>query len=397
MFSFIPQLHPNVWLLTAAQSFIGSIGPIIVFVGGFIGIKLAPNAALATLPVAFFIVGIACFMVPVVKLLSVVGRKKGFILAVLWGLINTGFVIYALTLQSFVLFCLGIFLYGGLIASVQQFRFAAMESVKPEQGGQAVSTLLLAGLVAAFLGPEIAYLGKDWLAVEFAGSFAGLAVLLAISLIFLSFFKPIESQQNEQSSKGRPLSEIMRQPIFITALVSATVGFSIMSFVMTATPISMHVHNGFDLAQTKWVIQSHIIAMYLPSFFTGKLIEKFGHHRILFSGVLAFLICIFVGFAGQHYLHYWLALVLLGIGWNFMFVAATALLPQSYEPQERFKVQGFNDLVMFSCQAIASLGAGWVIKSLGWNGMLSMCIPFLLITTLIIFNWRRSVLKQQHI
>ena len=393
----MPELHRNVWLLTAAQSFIGSIGPIIVFVGGFIGIQLAPTAALATLPIALMIVGIASFMVPVVKLLSILGRKKGFILAVLWGIANTFFVIYALTLQNFILFCVAIFLYGGLIASVQQFRFAAMESVPPEKGGQAVSVLLLAGLVAAFLGPEMAYLGKDWLEIEFAGSFAGLAILLAVSLIFLSLYQPTEITSSVTTAEGRSMTEIARQPVFITAIVSATVGFSIMSFVMTATPISMHVHNNFDLAETKWVIQSHIVAMYLPSFFTGKLVEKFGHHRILLAGVTAFLICIFIGFAGQHYLHYWGALVLLGIGWNFMFVAATALLPQSYEPQERFKVQGVNDLVMFSCQAIASLGAGWVIKSLGWNGMLSMCIPPLLLTVFIIFSWRRSALKQQQI
>lgn len=395
MFSFLPKLHPNVWLLTAAQSFIGAIGPIIVFVGGFIGIKLAPNETLATLPVAFMIVGIACFMMPVVKLLSKIGRKAGFIAAVIWGIINSLFIIYTLKIESFELFCFGIFLFGFLIASVQQFRFAAMESVTPEKGGQAVSVLLLAGLVAAFLGPEIAYLGKDWLSIDYAGSFAGLAILLMISLLFLAFFQPTESQTESVSDSGRPLNEIIKRPIFIAALLSATVGFSIMAFIMTATPISMHVHSGFDLAETKWVIQSHIIAMYLPSFFTGKLISKFGHHKVLFAGISAFLVCILVGFAGQHYLHYWSALILLGIGWNFMFVAATALLPQSYEPNERFKVQGFNDLVMFSCQAIASLGAGWVIKTLGWNVMLAMCIPLLLLAAIAIIHWRRTFLKQQ--
>ena len=160
---------------------------------------------------------------------------------------------------------------------------------------------------------------------------------------------------------------------------------------MTATPISMHVHSHFDMAQTKWVIQSHIIAMYLPSFFTGLLIARYGHAKILSSGILVLFICLMIGFLGQEYVHYWFSLVLLGVGWNFMFVAATALLPSSYEPSERLKIQGLNDLVMFSCQAIASLSAGWIIKSFGWNIMLSMCIPLLLLASWTIYVWRQNV------
>ena len=372
-----------------AQALIGAIGPVIVFVGGFVGLKLAPNDVLATLPVACMIVGIALFMLPVITLLKKIGRKKGFFLAISWGIGNSLLTAYSIYIANFWLFCLSILLYGFMIAAVQQFRFAAMESVAPDRASQAVSILLLSGLIAAFLGPEVAFWGRNWFATEYVGSFIGVAILLTLSLGFIYGYRPTQAKEVDESVRGRPLSTIVKQPIFILAITSATVGFSVMSFIMTATPISMHVHSGFDLADTKWVIQSHIIAMYLPSFFTGKLIAKFGSTRILYTGLVAFLLCILIGFAGRHYMHYWGALVLLGIGWNFMFVTATTLLPQSYNTDERFKVQGLNDMVMFSGQAIASLSAGWVIKSFGWNAMLAMCVPLLLITLLMVFNWRR--------
>ena len=378
-----------------AQALIGAIGPVIVFVGGFVGLKLAPSEVLATLPVACMIVGIALFMLPTVKLLQQVGRKKGFIMAVCWGIANSFFTAYSIYLENFWLFCTCILLYGFLIAAVQQFRFAAMESVDESKASQAVSVLLLAGLLAAFLGPEVAFWGRGWFETEYMGSFVGVSALLALSLLFISFYQPTTFTTPDPQQTGRPLTIIAKQPVFIAAIVSASVGFSVMSFIMTATPISMHVHHGFDLEDTKWVIQSHIIAMYLPSFFTGKLIARFGQHKVLYAGLMAFMLCIFIGFAGRHYVHYWGALVLLGIGWNFMFVTATTLLPASYQAEERFKVQGFNDMIMFSCQAIASLSAGWVIKALGWNTMLAMCIPLLLLTALVVVHWRRATAYQR--
>ena len=373
-----------------AQALIGSIGPVIVFVGGFIGLKLAPSEALATLPVACMIVGITLFMLPAIKSLKVLGRKKGFVLAIILGVINALFTSFAISQASFWMFCLSVGLFGFTIATVQQFRFAAMESVDDDKGGNAVSVLLLAGLISAFVGPEIAYQGKDWLAHEFAGSFIGVAVLLALSLAFIAFYQQIDKHHSEVQASSRSLSDIIKQPVFKASIISATVGFSVMSFIMTATPISMHSHSGFGMAETKWVIQSHIIAMYLPSFFTGTLIKRFGQATILYAGIVALLTCIIVGFAGQHYVHYWGALVLLGIGWNFMFITATALLPLSYTSSEKYKVQGFNDLVMFSCQAIASLSAGWVITSFGWTAMLSMCLPLLALSGLFIWFWQNN-------
>lgn len=397
MKQFISNLHvgSNVWLLTLAQSLIGCIGPTIVFVGGFIGLRLAPEPSLATLPIALMVVGIATFMWPAVRLIALLNRKKAFLIAVLWGVVNCWFSAFAIASENFWLFCLSIFLFGPTIASVQQFRFAAMESCQPKYAGRAVSILLFSGLIAAFLGPEIAFFSKDFHSIEFAGSFAALSCLLLLAIGFLLYFHNPLSEQKQEESTGRPLGEIAKQPIFILSLMSATVGFSVMSFIMTATPISMHVLNGFDLAQTKWVIQSHIIAMYLPSFFTGFLIERFGHQRILIAGIFALFLCLGVGFVGAQYLHFWSALVLLGIGWNFMFVTATTLLPRSYQAEEKLKVQGFNDSVMFTCQAIASLSAGAVINMLGWHWLLAVTIPPLLITLFYLFYWQSNLTEQQ--
>ncbi|MUH73265.1 MFS transporter [Psychrosphaera haliotis] len=384
------NMHKNVWLLMFAQALMGSIGPVVVFVGGFVGLKLAPSPVLATLPIACMIVGIACYMLPAVKLLATIGRKKGFLLAASWGLINCLITSYAIYLQHFWMFCFTIFNFGFMIANSQQFRFAAMESVKEQHASEAISVMLIAGLIAAYIGPEIAYVGKDIFDIEFVGSFAVMSLLYIPALLLLSKYVDVHKATSQVEGEARSLKTIISQPIFLVAIISATVAFSVMSFIMTATPISMHVHHGFDMADTKWVIQSHIIAMYLPSFFTGSLVKRFGHKKMIISGVIIFFLCLLIGFLGKEYVHYWASLVLLGVGWNFMFISATSLLPKSYEPEERFRVQGFNDLIMFSCQAIASLSAGWVIKSYGWNSLLTMCIPLLLLTLWIVYVWQKS-------
>ncbi|GAB2991278.1 MFS transporter [Psychrosphaera aestuarii] len=384
------NMHKNVWLLMLSQALMGSIGPVVVFVGGFVGLKLAPTPVLATLPIACMIVGIAFYMLPAVKLLSTIGRKKGFIIAATWGGVNCLITSYAIYLQHFWLFCFAIFNFGFMIANSQQFRFAAMESVNDEHASEAISVMLIAGLIAAYIGPEIAYIGKDIFSTEFTGSFAIMALLYIPAIFLLSKYVDVHKSIVKVSGEPRSLNEIIKQPIFLVAIISATVAFSVMSFIMTATPISMHVHHGFDMADTKWVIQSHIIAMYLPSFFTGALVKRFGQKNMIISGVLIFFLCLMIGFLGKEYVHYWASLVLLGIGWNFMFISATSLLPLSYEPEERFKVQGFNDLIMFSCQAIASLSAGWVIKSYGWNSLLTMCVPLLLLTMWVVYVWHKN-------
>lgn len=386
----LKSFHSNVWLMTLAQVFVASAGSLMVFVGSFVGFKFAPSQSVATLPFAFFVVGLALFTLPVVRLFEKIGRKYGFIICFCFGVFNSLFTAFSIFLESFWLFCCGAFLFGVSMAASGQFRFAAMEAVDPEHAGQAVSILLMAGLGAAFIGPEIGFLGKDLLAAEYAGSFVLLAVCYLIAIVVLCWYQPLSVKASIAALPVRPLMEIVRQPIFMASLSCAAVGFAVMSLVMTATPISMHIHHAFTVEDTKWVIQSHVIAMYLPSLFTGFLIRKWGSLALLQSGITIYFICLLVGFVEQQYIHYWSALVLLGVGWNFMFVTATSILPKSYNESEKFKVQGINDFIIFSLQATAALSAGWIIHQFGWHGLLLSCVPLLLLAATLIFYWRLS-------
>jgi fucose permease len=268
-----------------------------------------------------------------------------------------------------------------------QFRFAAMESVTEDLIPKAASMVLVGGIAAAFLGPEIAMLGKDLHEVEFAGSFILLAGLFAIALVFLIGFKNPVIQEQKTDLQERPLKIILKQRIFWVAMLSATIGYAVMSFIMTATPVSMHVMDGHSLGHTKWVIQSHIVAMFLPSLVTAWIIRKLGVSKMMISGLFAYILCIIIAFVGKDVGNYWVSLVLLGIGWNFLFIGATTLLPQSYRPSERFKVQALNDFVIFGIQAIASLSAGWFIFAVGWKMLLLLNLPFIAFQLFILLKW----------
>ena len=276
-----------------------------------------------------------------------------------------------------------------------QFRFAAMESVNKELLPKAASMVLVGGIAAAFLGPEIAVMGKDLLSVEYAGSFILLAALFAVGIVFLVGFKtPVLEEKKVEEESQRPLIEIVKQPTFWIAMLSATIGYAVMSFIMTATPVSMHVMDGHALGHTKWVVQSHIIAMFLPSLFTAWIIKKIGIYRMMIGGLIIYLLCIGIAFMSQDLTNYWISLVLLGVGWNFLFIGGTTLLPQSYRSNERFKVQALNDFVIFGIQAIASLSAGWFIYAVGWNMLLLVNLPFIFFL-LVILTIRWGKVKKE--
>jgi predicted MFS family arabinose efflux permease len=277
---------------------------------------------------------------------------------------------------------------------VQQFRFAAMESVSSDEMANAVAKVLLGGLVAAFIGPELALYNKDLFKVEFVGSFLSLAVLYLLSLLLLTLYQQKQSTKIQASTAGRPLKLIIKQPVFWAAVLSATIGYALMSFIMTATPMSMHIHDGHNLSDTKWVIQSHIMAMFLPSLFSGYLINKFGVKRIMLTGVGIFIACILIALLDRSLLIYWLSLVLLGVGWNFLFVSGTALLPHCYHENERFKVQAVNEGCVFSVQALASLSSGWVLFQFGWENLLWLSLPMLSIVLIAIYYWQKSSFKE---
>ena len=293
------RMPPNVWLLMAAQALNQCCAPMVVLIGGLIGAQLAPIPQLVTLPVALMVVGTACATVPVSLCMQRWGRKRVFLagnFVAMGGALLAAFSLRAVTFWGF---CLGALLLGSSLAIVQQYRFAAMESVSLDMMPRAASRILLAGLAAAYVGPELGVWGQNLLPTEYMGSFLGLLLLNGIAIGLLLFVREAGHERGHGAGSGRSLGQIMTQPLFWTAVGAGAIGYAMMSFIMTATPVSMHVMQGHALADTKWVIQSHIMAMYLPSLVSGWLIAKFGVGRLMVVGCVVYLLCIVVASMGN--------------------------------------------------------------------------------------------------
>jgi len=381
------QLPKNVWILSLSLALFMSLGVFIVFVGGIVGNALAATKSLATLPVAMIVVGTASSIVPVVRLMSFFGRRKVFLSICLFTIALIGLSIYALIAKSFVLFCISSFGFGTTTATMNQFRFAAIESVNNSQIPTAAAIVLLGGLASAYLGTEAATLGKDWFQVEFTGSFLLLALMFVAAFCLLLLFNPAKKFNAEEDHSKRKLIEIVKQNVFIVAVSSAITGYGVMSFIMTATPVSMHVMDGFTLEQTKHVIQSHVVAMFLPSLFTAFIVKYLGVSRMILAGVIILFSAIFVAYVDRSLGNYWLALILLGLGWNFLFVGGTSLLPRAYNESEKFKVQSLNDFLIFGFQAFAALSAGWFVFNYSWEITLLSVLPLLSFQLLLLLWW----------
>lgn len=384
-------LHKNISLLFLAQPLISAAAPMMVFIGGIIANKMAPNPAWVTLPLTFMIAGAAAATIPAALLAKKYGRRNatmlGFSSALIGGLL--GFL--AVKWSWFYLFVVAAFVLGFSAAFAQQLRFAAIESLSdPKDIPKAVSLLMLTGVFAALIGPELAFVSKDWFLFDgaspqeasnqaYAGTFFGIMLLATVAIIIVSRFKVLPEQVMNEAEPTRALTEIIKQPVFIVAILAAALGYGLMSFVMTATPLSMHQLHNHSLEHTKWVIQSHVAAMYLPSLLTIWLGSRIKTKYFLLVGTLMFVGVVIIASQGHELLHYWWALILLGIGWNFLFYAGTTLLPLSYRSHERHKVQGINDFSVSTFQGFSSLMAGWVLFNYQWQGILYTCIPFLVI------------------
>jgi MFS family permease len=380
----------NILLLFIGQT-IGSSGlSMMALVGGIIGALLAPTPALATLPATVQVFGLALTTIPASLLMRRVGRRFGFVLSAAGAVLASLLAAYAVQQGSFALFCAASFLTGGSGAFMQQYRFAATESVAPAFAGRAVSFVLVGGILAGFLGPEIAKRARDLLGAEYVGAFVVLAALYGGLALLLLLLK--DSVVAEQASGGeeRPLAAIIAQPVYRVALLAGVVGYGIMTFTMTATPLHLHTMHHYSIEETAWVIQSHVIAMFLPSLFTGFLVDRIGVLRMLLLGLLAMGLNVVLGVFGSELIHYWAELVLLGVGWNFLFVGGTVLLAQSYRPAERFKAQATNDFIIFGVQAAASLSAGVVVFSSGWVLLNLVSIPFLLLVLVAVLSLQRG-------
>lgn len=383
-------MKKNIIILTICQALGMSAAPMIVLIGGIIGADLAAKVSLSTVPLAMQVVGLALFSMPAALFMEKVGRRLGFMAGSLLAGISSLVGICAIAMSSFPLFCLAIFGIGGNMAFVQQYRFAAAESVDQAHVGRAISMVLLGGVAAAFLGPELAKNSKDWLPYgAYSGSFAVLAILYGMNVLLLSLLRLNPAKVAAVSDEGRPLIQIIQQPLFVTAVLAGVVSYGCMTFIMTATPVSMHVIDGFSLRETAWVIQSHVLAMFVPSFFTGVLIDRLGVVKVMLTGCFLSILCVCIALYDQHLIHYWGSLVLLGVGWNFLFVGGTTLLTRSYRPSERFKAQAVNEFTIYGLQAIASLSAGAVIFYAGWKAVNLLTLPLLLVMLAVILRLPR--------
>ena len=384
------NLPKNVWILTASLAIFMSLSVFILFVGGIIGSNLAPIKSLSTLPVATIVVGTAFSIIPAIRLMEIFGRKKVFLSSCFYTIALLGLCIISITFELFYLFCFASFALGGSAAVMHQFRFAAIESVELELRPKATALVLLGGLFSAFLGTEIATLGKDYFETDFAGSFLLLASLFIIAFILMCFFKPAEKFKQQIDKSKRTLIQIIKQHSFIVAVSAATTGYVVMSFVMTATPVSMHIMDGFSLHHTKSVLQSHVIAMFLPSLFTAYIVKYLGLIRMMIVGVILFFASVLIAYMSHALSNYWLSLVLLGLGWNFLFIGSTILLPRSYSEHEKFKVQTMNDFLVFGLQAFAALSAGWFVFNFSWEVVLLSVTPLLLFQIIILLWWLKN-------
>jgi MFS family permease len=386
----------NLVLLVICQLISATGSIVFVTLGGIIGATLADNPAWATFPVSMMVISVALTTVPATMLMRRIGRSRGFAMASLSAVVAVLVGVQALAAQSFALFVVATMMFGINFAFTHQYRYAAAESVPPRMTARAVSFVLLGAIGGALIGPEIAIRGQAWVAgVPYAGSMYALAVLYVIqSLLFLRLQGVDNSHGHGVTPSERPLREIVGQRVFIVAVLGSTAGYGLMTLIMTATPISMHINDGHSLEQTANVIRYHVLGMYVPSLVSGILIERLGVVRMMFAGALTLLLTSIIGLQGQTVLHYWWALLLLGVGWNFIYVGGTTMLTYTYSMQERFKAQAVNELLVFGTAATASLLAGTVMHYFGWLRLMLIPIPILILVCLaLLFVSRDRLLR----
>ena len=377
-------MNRNLIVLTLSQIFSFTAAPVTVFLSGIIGSQISPLKSLSTLPMSISVVGIAIGAIFASKLMSITGRKIGFIVASIGNTLVSILAAYSIFIQSFSIYCVANFFLGMGMAFTHQYRFAAAESVSKDKVPRAISIILLGGIVSAFIGPSVANFSKDLFSNHmYIGSYLSLAALTFLPTIFFLFYKNTSKIELSFKYSGRSYFELVSQPRFLQAVISSAFGYAIMTFLMTGTPLSMHVIEGISLNKTSIVIQIHVACMFLPSLIAGNLVKKIGHSKMMYVGVGLYCITVVISLFDQSFLNYMLALVFLGFGWNFLFISGTSLLVLTYKEEEKYRAQGFNDFVVYSVHALGSLSAGVLIVLTNWKIMNLICIPLIIVIILI--------------
>lgn len=385
-------------ILAASQAIVGSAAPIALSIGGLVGYYLlGADKSLATAPITGYNVGVALGALPAAAIIRWAGQRGGFMIGTVVTALGGVAASLAIFQSAFWFFAFSLAILGIGGAFVQQFRFAAADNAPPEFKARAISFVLAGGVITAILGPQIVIFTRELFApVMFAGSFAAIPVVALVGAIILSFLRK-EALSNTgpaiDASQARPLGEIVSQPRFIVGLICGVGSFALMVFVMTGAPLAM-VGCGFTADQATLGISWHVMAMFGPSFFTGRLIARFGVERIVTLGLLLLIACALVALSGIQLWQFWTSLILLGLGWNFGFIGATAIVADTYRPAEKAKVQGFHDLILFSSTAFASLMAGATYNAGGWD-MLNWIVFPVAAVCLVALGWLAIAGKQR--
>jgi MFS family permease len=373
----------NVGLLAACQAMLFTNNSTLIAINGLAGLALAPYVGLATLPVTCWILGGAIGTMPASLHMKRVGRQRGFTLGMVWGIAGALICGGAMWLQSFWLLCLGTLVWGVYNAYGQYYRFAAADAASGDFKPVAISLVLAGGLVGGILGPTVSRFTVEFAGPRFLGAYLFLIVFALVAVVLLRFIRIPTPTAAEQASSGRPLAEIAAQPKFIVAVLAGAIGYGVMNFLMTSTPIAMQAC-GHSYGAAAFIISSHVVGMFAPSFITGPLIKRIGVLPVLFCGALLNMAAIGIALSGITVAQFWWSLVVLGVGWNFLYIGGTTLLTETYRPEERAKAQGANDQSIFIMMAISSFTSGLTVTTGGWARVNMIALPLVAIVAVAI-------------
>ena len=372
----------NVWVLVAAQAFLGAQMPLLFTVAGLAGQQLSPNPCFATLPISLIVLGSMLTATPLSSFMQKYGRQAGFIIGAMGGASGAALAAWGLSTASFTTFLAGSLLTGIYMSSQGFFRFAATDTASEEFRPKAISYVMAAGLVSAIIGPGLVKLTADSMIVPFLGTYLAVIVINVVgAFLFLRIPKP---KAVKGATGGRTRRELLKSPRVLVSIICAMVAYALMNLVMTSTPLAV-VGCGFTQNNAADVVTAHVLAMFIPSFFTGHLIVRFGVEKIVATGLVILAAAGVVALSGTELTNFFGALILLGLGWNFGFIGATTMLASAHTAEERGRAQGMNDMIVFGCVTLASLASGGLMNCSGgtavegWSAVNLAMVPFLLL------------------
>ena len=360
-------MNANLLLLVFCQAMFLTNNVCFIAINGLVGLQLAPAGWMATLPITGYVVGSALAAMPVARLQARLGRKRSFQIGLLVAAASAGLSALAVALGSFALLISATVIAGFYAANAALYRFAGPELVAARFKERAISWVLAGGIIGAFSGPNLANAARDWLPVPFAGAYLALVAVALLSFVALSFIRfPPHVAPARGAPAGRPLAELVRQPVFAVSIAGAALGFGVMNLLMAATPIAMQQCK-HPFADAALVLEWHVLGMFVPSFFTGRIIKRFGALPVMLVGALLNLACVAVALSGVELMQFLVALFVLGVGWNFLYTGGTTLFTQAYRPEEKNRAQGIMDSCVFGTMAVSSFASGALVTTSGWQ------------------------------